>query len=393
ERDKAHNSEVTRLTQQMQVLTTGNHSNHSNNNAHLTCYNCEESGHISCNFHINHAATPTQILSCSRNANHISVVDEPDKNINKNEAFTASAICYQYYITQRPSCYRKIVPMPTNKGSHPNQASEIVSAMVLSSKNLPVTTVSIMSVLVISALVMPTLVMSVLAVSILVDTPQDLINMKANVSLGQILQYSDQKWNLSNVIKRLLVPVTIQDPEPIDIEVMTIQAFTIAKITTACCHIRIKENHIVAVLNSSAAISIILNKIVKKLQLKIDEPSTTIVIIANRAKVRRNSTSTPSNKSQSEKLQKPDDEDPFDDFKFNDKNLDKPDRFLTNQCSKLKLYNNPWFYHKSPTMYLSDIKSVLEVDIFAETVDDLEQTSVYIHKINTESAFPIKQVL
>ncbi|CAG8715243.1 3443_t:CDS:2 [Cetraspora pellucida] len=95
----------------------GNHDNHSNNNAHLTCYNCGEPRHISCNcmsertqnqnrpqtqnrvtpqvqpqVHVNHATTPTQILPCLRDANHISIVNKQDENIDENEAFIAPAI-------------------------------------------------------------------------------------------------------------------------------------------------------------------------------------------------------------------------------------------------------------------------------------------------------------
>ncbi|CAG8681885.1 6365_t:CDS:2 [Cetraspora pellucida] len=329
---------------------------------------------------MNHTATLTQILLYSRDANHISVVDEPNKNINENEAFTVSAIRHQSYTTQKSSHYRKIVPMSTNEGSHPNQASEIVPAMALLSKNLPVTTVLIMPIPVISAPIMPTPVMSALAVPLPVDI--------------------------------------LQNPEPIDMKVMTIQVFTIARNTTVCCHIRIKENYIVPMLNSSATISIMSNKIIEKLQLKIDEPSTTMIIISNGARVRALgkiinlklvisslvvSTTFQIIKStkqtllleihmfyEGEILPAPlaDNEDLFDNFKFDNENLDKLDSFLTDQYSKLELYNNLWLYYESSAMYLSSIKSIFinetekeeEVDIFAETINNLEQTLVYIKK-------------
>ncbi|CAG8737225.1 21178_t:CDS:2 [Cetraspora pellucida] len=111
-------------------------------------------------------------------------------------------------------------------------------------------------------------------------------------------------------------------------------------------------------------------------------------------------------KVKSEKLQKPDDEDLFDNFKFDDKNLDKPDKFLTDQYSKLELteekeesvikklkknLNNEAIMNNQKN-HMNNILSQ-EVDIFAKIVDNPGQTLAYIHKINTKSAFMIKQVL
>ncbi|CAG8762429.1 11529_t:CDS:1, partial [Cetraspora pellucida] len=292
-RDEVHDSEVARLTQQMQVLTTGyeklttalatyfearprssnnhgNHGNHGNNNARITCYNCGEPGHISRNcmsertqnqnrpqtqnrmtpqaqpqVRANHAAPPIQILPRTRDANHISIIDEQDENVDENEAFTAPSARHQPYTTQRPSRYRKVAPTPANEGSRPNQSPETVPTMAPSSENPP----PVMPAPVISVPVMPAP-----AAPISVDPPQvprrkrgpsvvdnlepynivqDLLNMKANVSYGQMLQYPDQKRHLANAMKRPLVPVATQDPEPTNMEVTTAQAPTITRTTAA----------------------------------------------------------------------------------------------------------------------------------------------------------------
>ncbi|CAG8657620.1 2126_t:CDS:2, partial [Cetraspora pellucida] len=128
-------------------------------------------------------------------------------------------------------------------------------------------------------------------------------------------------------------------------------------------------------------------------------------------------------KMEYEELKEPDDSDPFDDFEFDDEDLDEAEGFLTDQCSELELYDNPWLDHESPAVYLSGVEGVpveetereeesvidklkknlddealtndqknhvsdvlsKEVDVFAETVDDLGQTSAYVHEINTGS--------
>jgi len=47
------------------------------------------------------------------------------------------------------------------------------------------------------------------------------------------------------------------------------------------CHIRIKGNPVVAILDSGAAVSIITAKLMRKLGLQIQKPSKTIVVTAN----------------------------------------------------------------------------------------------------------------
>ena len=54
------------------------------------------------------------------------------------------------------------------------------------------------------------------------------------------------------------------------------------KTTAMRCHIRIRGNPVVAILDSGAAVSIITAKLMRKLGLQIEKPSKTIVVIANR---------------------------------------------------------------------------------------------------------------
>ena len=51
-----------------------------------------------------------------------------------------------------------------------------------------------------------------------------------------------------------------------------------------CYYINIKEQLVIAVLDSEAAVSIITAKLIKKLELRINKDSKLIVVIANRAK-------------------------------------------------------------------------------------------------------------
>ena len=52
------------------------------------------------------------------------------------------------------------------------------------------------------------------------------------------------------------------------------------------CHIRIKGNPVVAILDSGAAVSIITAKLMRKLGLQIQKPSKTIVVTANRTRTK-----------------------------------------------------------------------------------------------------------
>ncbi|CAG8483062.1 15263_t:CDS:2 [Cetraspora pellucida] len=126
---------------------------------------------------------------------------------------------------------------------------------------------------------------------------------------------------------------------------------------------------------------------VNSLQLKIDEHSTTIVIIMNRARIRVLEKITnlklvissvviptafqiiesPEQTLQldmnwfcqtdahlhiePEKLEEPEDQNLFD-----NKDLDKAEGFLTDQYSELELYENLWLNYESPAVCLFGIK-------------------------------------
>ncbi|CAG8778993.1 11869_t:CDS:1, partial [Gigaspora margarita] len=112
----------------------------------------------------------------------------------------------------------------------------------------------------------------------------DLLNMKINATIGQLLHYLNQCCNLAQVLKR---PFIVKSNPPIeDIETNVVQLTLSERTTTACCYIHIKNNPIVAILDSGTAMSLMSKKIMNKLDLKIDEPSTTVVVTVNRTRKR-----------------------------------------------------------------------------------------------------------
>ncbi|CAG8538639.1 11445_t:CDS:2, partial [Cetraspora pellucida] len=274
--------------------------------------------------HANHVATPTQILPCSRDANHISVVDEQDDNVDEDEAFTAPAVHHQLYTTQRPSRYRKIAPMPTNEGSRPNQAPEIVPTMA----------------------------------------PSRFTEYESQCFIGSNAAISQSKTQ----------------PGECDEKILSMDWF---RQTGARLHA--DERKLYVQCQSKFM------KIPMFYEGKILPAPLAI-------------------KEKPEKLKKPDDEDPFDDFEFNDENLDELDHespavYLSGVKSvpvektegeesiirKLKKNLNNEALMNDQKNHVSDILSK-EVDVFAETVDDLGQTLAYVYEINTRNAFSIKQV-
>ena len=60
----------------------------------------------------------------------------------------------------------------------------------------------------------------------------------------------------------------------------------VKRTTTAKCYVRIRNNPVVAVLDSGATVSIIINKLRKKLELTINGSSKVIVVTANGARQR-----------------------------------------------------------------------------------------------------------
>ena len=105
------------------------------------------------------------------------------------------------------------------------------------------------------------------------DISSDILNAPANVKIGQMLQYPDQKKNLAKILKRPAASNFVET----GIEKRT---------TAANCWVRIRNNPIAAVLDSGAAVSIITERLRQQLGLKIDRPSKIIIITANGTKQR-----------------------------------------------------------------------------------------------------------
>ncbi|CAG8817581.1 42624_t:CDS:2, partial [Gigaspora margarita] len=108
---------------------------------------------------------------------------------------------------------------------------------------------------------------------------QNLLNIKVNATVGQLLHYLNQRRNLAQVLKRSFI--VEPNPPMEDIETNIAQLILNKRTTTAYCYVCIKNNPIVAVLNSDATMSLIFKKMMNKLDLKINKPSTTVVVTTN----------------------------------------------------------------------------------------------------------------
>lgn len=121
---------------------------------------------------------------------------------------------------------------------------------------------------------------------LLVDVGDQLKPVKATV--GQMLQYPNQRRNLAQILRR---PLAAQEPQETQMtqgaqETHVVNFSDNPRTTAAHCYIRIKGNPIRAVLDSGAAVSIITKKLMDKLKLKIDKPSSTVVITATGTRTR-----------------------------------------------------------------------------------------------------------
>ena len=106
------------------------------------------------------------------------------------------------------------------------------------------------------------------------DIADDILNSPANVKIGQMLQYPDQKRNLTKILKRSATPSNY------------VETGEEKRTTAAKCYVRIKGNPVAAVLDSGAAVSIITEKLRRQLGLRTETPSNIIVITANGTKQR-----------------------------------------------------------------------------------------------------------
>lgn len=104
------------------------------------------------------------------------------------------------------------------------------------------------------------------------DISDDILGMQANATLGQMLQYPNQRRNLVKILKR---PKKVAETNYLHSEEDK------RKTTAAKCYIRIKGTPVIAILDSGAVVSIITRKLMDKLGLEPDAPSKTVVVTAN----------------------------------------------------------------------------------------------------------------
>src|SRR5260364_235263 len=104
------------------------------------------------------------------------------------------------------------------------------------------------------------------------DISEDLLETPAHITYGQLLQYPNQWRNLAKALRRKKAPST---------KANHLQTNNSHKTVAMRCHVRIKGNPVVAILDSGAAVSIITKKLMDKIGLEIDQPSRTVVVTAN----------------------------------------------------------------------------------------------------------------
>ena len=104
------------------------------------------------------------------------------------------------------------------------------------------------------------------------DIANDIFYLQSSATLGQMLQYPNQRKNLVKILKR---------PKKV-VETNYLHSEEDKRRTTAAkCYVRIKGNPVVAILDSGAAVSIMTRRLMDKLGLEPDNPSKTIVVTAN----------------------------------------------------------------------------------------------------------------
>ncbi|CAG8519772.1 10304_t:CDS:2 [Cetraspora pellucida] len=112
------------------------------------------------------------------------------------------------------------------------------------------------------------------------QTPQyniaeDLLNQCSNATYVQMLQISKQYKNLTQPLHCpiiLIAKTNLIDSKPN------------FRTTATKYYIQIKNNSILVILDSGAAVSILSKKLIDKLRLKIEEPLNAIVVITNRSR-------------------------------------------------------------------------------------------------------------
>ncbi|CAG8561502.1 4409_t:CDS:2, partial [Cetraspora pellucida] len=148
----------------------------------------------------------------------------------------------------------------------------------------------------------------------------------------------------------------------------------------AHCYIKIKNNLVVAILDSGTAVSIMSNRMMSKLQLKIIELSTIIVVTANRTQDQvvkipmsydRDHPFVKVDKDKGDRM--------FDEFKYENEVLDKAEGFYTKEISsneldpedeslEIKLKQNVCGFHLTPEQstkveaFLNEEKAIFVYD-------------------------------
>ena len=109
------------------------------------------------------------------------------------------------------------------------------------------------------------------------DIANNILQLPARATLGQMLQYSNQRRNLVKILKRPKQTVATNYLGSDEKKRRT---------TAAKCYIRVKGDPVVAILDSGAAVSIITKRLMDKLRLEMDTPSRTVVVTADGTKTR-----------------------------------------------------------------------------------------------------------
>src|SRR3954453_8888742 len=114
------------------------------------------------------------------------------------------------------------------------------------------------------------------------NVAEDILNLPSSAKLGQWLKYPDQRRNLANALKRAI----IKETNNVDLDDEYVSDNDDFSTTAVRCTIQINHSNVQAILDSGAAISIIISSLVKRLHLRIDEPSKIIINTANGKRAR-----------------------------------------------------------------------------------------------------------
>ncbi|CAG8477356.1 6744_t:CDS:2 [Acaulospora morrowiae] len=168
----------------------------------------------------------------------------------------------------------------------------------------------------------------------LYNVTKDLLSQRANATYVQLLQILKQRQHLAQ-------------PQ---------------RISAARCNMKIRNKPVVAVLDSEAAVSIMLKKLLIKLELQISEPSNAVVVTANG--IRKRALGKLKDVAlQLGKIIVPTD--------FQEEDLDEVESYLTDDQEDL--YTNPWIDKHSPAAYLMTIEEVLTPEETERPIQPLEE--------------------